>query len=190
MIRPTNSRHRRDGDRDRHILARDVHNRIRIRGHLSRHRELQRAIPRLRVRDDGQRAKGGEVDTRQRLRTRARNDEHLNCSKGKARRSTRQEWRGRWSLLLRETIEAHLLAFLGQNGADQWHQRALVTTVGGEDGLRLWKRSENDVGEGLRQGYGLDEAGDWEFVLAGFDSGVVGIREDPIHSQGMQFLLL
>ena len=83
-----------------------------------------------------------------------------------------------------------MLAFLGQDGAEQWHQRALVTSVGGEDGLSFGERSENDVGEGLGEGYGLIEAGDWELVLAGFDRGAVGIREDAINPQGMQFLLL
>ena len=83
-----------------------------------------------------------------------------------------------------------MLAFLSQDGANQWHQRALVTSVGGKDGLGCGERSENDVGEGLGQGYGLNEVGDWELVLAGLDRGPVGVREDAINPQSMQLLLL
>lgn len=83
-----------------------------------------------------------------------------------------------------------MFAFLGQDGADQGDQRALVTTVGGEDGLSFRERSENDVGKGLGEGDGFEESGDWELVLAGLDGGVIGVHENAIHAQGMDFLLL
>ena len=83
-----------------------------------------------------------------------------------------------------------MLAFLSQDRAEQWHQRAFIARVGGEDGLGFRKGSENDVGEGLGEGYGLNEVGDWELVLAGFDRGPVGIREDAVYPQSMQLLLL
>ena len=190
LIRPITRCHVGDGHRNRQVLPRKVHNRIRIRRHFARHREFERAVHRLGRRNDGQGAERGQVDVRQRLRARARHDEHLNGGESKARRSTRQERRRRRSLFLREAIEAILLAFLGQDGADQCDQRALVTRVGGEDGLGFGERSENDVGEGLGEGDGLSEGGHGELVLAGFDRGLVGIHEDAVNTQGMQFLLL
>ena len=88
MIRPSNIGDGGDRDRHWHILTREVDNRISSRGDCSGHGELERHILRLGRRDDGQWAERGQVDAGQRLRTRARNDEHLDRSKRKAGRST------------------------------------------------------------------------------------------------------
>ena len=47
MIRPIHGCHGRDGHRDRHILTRKIHNRIRIRRHFTGHGEFERAVRRL-----------------------------------------------------------------------------------------------------------------------------------------------
>ncbi len=83
-----------------------------------------------------------------------------------------------------------MLAFLGQDGAEEWDQRALVAGVGGENGLSFWECAENDIGEGLGEGDGLDEVGDGELVFTRLDGGLVGACEDAVHTCSMQLLLL
>ena len=125
------------GDWDRHWQIRpgEVDYRIGSRADGSGHGEMQRRVPGLGRGDDGQRAERGQVDLGQRLRTRAGNDEGLDRGESEAGRSSRQEWRGRRHLLLRETVETILLSFLGQDGAEEWDQRAFVSRIGGENGL-------------------------------------------------------
>ena len=78
-----------------------------------------------------------------------------------------------------------MLAFLGENGAKEWDQRALITAIGGEDGLSFGQSSENDVGEGLGEGYRLYEVGDWELILTGFDGGFVCACENAVYAYCM-----
>ncbi len=81
----------------------------------------------------------------------------MDRSEGEAGCAACQE-RGRGRrLLLGVAIEAGLLAFLGENGAEEGDQAGLIAGVGGEQGLRYGERAENDVGEGLSEGYGLRE---------------------------------
>ena len=75
-----------------------------------------------------------------------------------------------------------MLAFLCQDGAEQWDQRALVTSVGGENGLGFGECSENDVGEGLSEAYRRQESSDGELILAGLDGGVVGACENAVYA--------
>lgn len=163
-----------NGHRHRHIGSGEVDDRIGRGTDDPRHGELERHVLGLRRGDDGQGAERGQIDTGQRLGARTGDDEHLDRSESEAGGSTRQERRGRGRLLLREAVEAHLLAFLGQDGAEQWDQGALVTSVGGKYGLSFGQGAQDDVGKGLGEGDGLVKGGDWELVLTGFDGSVVG----------------
>ena len=75
-----------------------------------------------------------------------------------------------------------MFAFLGEDGAEEGDQGTLVVGVGGENGLGFRERAEDDVGEGLGEGDGLEEGADGELVLAGFDGGVVGGCEDAVYA--------
>ncbi len=181
---------RRDGNRDRHILPRQVHNRIGARGNLPRDGKLELHVLGLGRRDNGQGAEGGQINLIQRLRARPRHNKHLNRGERKARGPARQKRRRGRRLLLYRPIEADLLAFLREDGAEERDQGALVGGVGGEDGLGFGQGPEDDVGEGLGEGDGLGEAGDGELVLAGLDGGVFGAGEDAVDARGVEFLLL
>ena len=174
-----------DGDRDRHILTGEINDGIRLRIDGTRDRELEGHVLGLGLGDDRQRTEGGQVDSRQRLRTRAGNDEHLDGGEREAGRTARQEGGSGGSLFLRETVEAGLLAFLREDGAEQGDQRALVPGVGGEDGLGFGQGSEDDIGEGLGEGDGVDEGGDGKLVLTGLDGGVVGACENAVDACGV-----
>ncbi len=126
---------RRDGNRDRQVLPRKIHDRIGARGNLPRHRELQLHVLRLGRRDDGQGAERSQIDLVERLGTRAGNDEHLDGREGEARGPACQKGRRGRRLLLYGAVEADLLALLGEDGAEEWDQRTLVAGVAGENGL-------------------------------------------------------
>ena len=89
-----NIAHVRDWNGHWQIRPGEVGYRVVVRADGSGHGELQGHVLWLGRGDDGQWAECGQVDIGKRLRTRARNDEHLNRSEGEAGRSTRQEWRG------------------------------------------------------------------------------------------------
>ena len=182
--------HAGDGDRHRQVRPGEVDDGVVEGADGAGHGELQRHVLRLGRGEHGQGAEGGQVHGGERLGTGAGHDEHLDRGEGEAGRSQRQERRGGRHFFLREAVEAHLLAFLGQHGAEERDQRALVAGVAGEDGLGFGQGAEDDVGEGLGEGDGLDEAGDGELILAGLDGGLVGAHEDTVYAQGMQFLLL
>ena len=188
--RPAGSAHVRDGNRDWQIRAGEVDDGVGIRADGSGHGECQRLIHRLGGRDDGQRAEGGQVDAGERLRAGAGHDEHLDGGEGEAGRPARQEGRGGRRLLLQEAVEADLFALLGEDGAEERDERALVAGVAGEDGLGFGEGAEDDVGECLGEGDGLGEVGDGELVFAGLDGAVVGTCEDAVDAQGVQFFLL
>ena len=174
-----------NGDRDGQILTGEVNDGILIRSDGSGDGELERHVLGHGRGDDGEGAEGGEVDAGERLRTRAGDDEHLDGGEGEAGGAAREEGRGGRGLFLHETVEAGLLAFLRDDGAEERDQGALVGGVGGEDGLGFGQGAEDDVGEGLGEGDGLDEGGDGELVLTGLDGGVVGVGEDAVDTRGV-----
>lgn len=91
---------------------------------------------------------------------------------------------------MRGAEESDLFAFLGEDGAEKWHQWRLIARVGGESGLGFGKRAEDYVGECLGQSDGGGEGADGELVAAGGDGGVVGGCEDAVYAEGVQFFLL
>ena len=94
------------------------------------------------------------------------------------------------TLFLKETIETVLLAFLTDDGAEDWDDAIFVRTVGCEDGLSCWEDAEGDVGEGIGKGNRGLEGIHGELVFAWAQGFLPSRLEDTVDSNGMKLLLL
>lgn len=120
----------------------------------------------------------------------AGDDEGLEGSEGEGRGTGCEEGGGAGEFVaLREAVEAILFSLLADHGAEEGDE-AEGFCAAGEGGLCEGERGKDDVGEGLSEGDGVVEGGDWEFVLAGCDCLCAYILQGGVDANVVKFLLL
>lgn len=97
-----------------------------------------------------------------------------------------QEGVGRGDLAEQVAVEAVLLAFLSDDGADTTYQA--IVAVQAKVSLDIWQRAEDDVGECGGERDGGHEIRDWGHICAGQDGRVEDLQR-AVGIQGVQLFL-
>lgn len=112
------------------------------------------------------------------VRAGAGHDEGLEGREGEGARGCGQEGLRGGTLALKQAVEAVLFALLADDGADAADQAGVAVLP--EQGLDVLQGAEDEVGEGVGEGDGVVEVGDWEDVFAGEDGAGVEVGEGAV----------